>query len=74
MPLLLKERACLVYEKGTENPAIQMLHFFFCFIYLLKDRKKTCSLQNAFFLRKWNLFATEGMKIYLFHLSLCMLV
>lgn len=65
-----KERASVYKEKGTtENSAIQMLQKFF-FHFLLKDRKKP--VIKCFFFISGILFATEGMKIYLFHLRLCM--
>lgn len=60
-----KERASVYKEKGTtENSAIQMLQDFFFFF--IKGQKKTC--YKMFFVVSGILFATEGMKIYLFHL------
>lgn len=46
-----------------------MLQDFF-FSFFIKGQKKTC--YKMFFFVSGIVFATEGMKIYLFHLRLCM--
>ena len=71
-----KEKCLLFTRRNNRKFCHSDAAIFFSSFYLfIKGQKKTLFVIKCFFfLRKWNLFATDGMKIYLFHLSLCMRV
>lgn len=67
--LLKKERLCLQGEGNNRKFChSDAARFFFSFF--IKGQKKTC--YKMFFFVSGIVFATEGMKIYLFHLRSCM--
>lgn len=68
--LLKKERLCLQEGNNRKFCHSDAARFFFPFF--IKGQKKTC--YKMFFFVSGILFATEGMKINLFRLRLCMLV